>query len=204
MQDMIDMMNISESVVTDFPPVTAETQNERADEIASLWTAHQNAKNTARVTNDELRAIRVKLGERLYEMKQMLSKPGRGGQWSSWLQEKGIPRASADRLAQRHERSLNPTPNCISEADSEPTEEEVMRCFSSLWPKLQRTLRTKQSLDLFIHLLKSHYECGEITDRGILVLAPAAPIPCPVSSDGSPSEPEVSAALVASTGEQQG
>jgi hypothetical protein len=143
------------------------------------------------------------LGEHLSELKEMLSKPGRGGQWSSFLKEKGIPRATADRLVQRHEQLINPTANCVSEPISEPTIEEVQKLFASVWPKLGRTLRTKQSLDLFIHLLTDHFECGEADQ--VLVLAPAAPTICPASLDGeSFGERELGAALVASTGEQQG
>ena len=81
-------------------------------------------------------------------MKQILAKPGRGGQWSSFLVERQIPRATADRLVARHLRSLDPNANCVTEDVSEPTEEEVQRLFTSVWPKLHRTLRSRQSVDL--------------------------------------------------------
>jgi hypothetical protein len=169
------------------------------ESIDSLWTAHLRAKNAARATKAELSDIRAKLGAQLSEMKEMLSKPGRGGQWSSWLQEKGIPRATADRLVKGHERSLNPDANRPNEATSEPTEEEVMRCFNSLWPKLRRTLRTRQSLLLFVEMLTDHFECGE-ADR-VLVLTAVEPTICTASSDRNYDEPEFGAALVASAGE---
>jgi hypothetical protein len=89
-----------------------------------------------RATNEELRVLRAKLGEQLSEMKQMLAKPGRGGQWSSFLEERQIPRATADRLVARHLRSLDPDANRLSEPVSEPTEEEVQRLFIAVWPKL--------------------------------------------------------------------
>jgi hypothetical protein len=44
--------------------------------------------------------------------------PGRGGQWSGFLRDRGIPRATADRLAIRYQESLNPDANRISEAKS--------------------------------------------------------------------------------------
>jgi len=178
MQDMIDVVNTSESVVTDFPPVSAEPQNDLGGAITYLWSAHQNARNTVRATNEELRTIRTKLAEQLHQVKGSLARAGRDGQWSGFLREHKIPRATADRLVERHEKTINPTANCVSESISEPTTEDVQKLFASVWPKLMRTLRSRESLDLFIHLLKSHYECGEITDRGIIVLAPAAPTVC--------------------------
>jgi hypothetical protein len=199
----IDVMNTSESVVTDFPPVTAEPLNERADEIASLWAAHVNATTLSKATKEEIRTIRTKLAEQLHEMKRLLASPGRDGQWSGFLREHKIPRASADRLVARHEQLINPTANCVSEPISEPTTEDVQKLFASVWPKLMRTLRSRESLDLFIHLLTDHFECGEADQ--VLVLPAAAPTICPASLDGeSFGERELGAALVASTGEQQG
>jgi len=192
----IEVANTSESVVTDFPPLTGEPINEQADEIATLWTAHQNAKSLSKATNEELRAIRAKLGAQLHEMKSMLSKPGRGGQWSSFLKKRGIPRATGDRLVERHEQLVNPPANCVSEPISEPTIEEVQKLFASVWPRLQRTLKSRQSLDFFIHLLTDHFECNE-SDR-VLVPIALEPAVCPASSDGDLfGESEVDAAAVA-------
>jgi len=203
MLDIIDVTNAIESMPPDFPAVTAECQNEPklGDEITSLWSAHVDAKNAARATNSELRTIRAKLGEQLHEMKQMLARPGRSGQWSSFLLERGIPRATADRLVTRHLRSISPDLNCITEEVSEPTDEEVQKVFNSLWPKLRRVLTTPESFYRFIDLLTFTYDgaCRCATDKGIFVLKPAEPTTSPAPSDGQPAtEPELGAALVAS------
>jgi hypothetical protein len=175
MQSMIEVTNNIESPSTEFPPETTESNDELGDEIANLWSAHVNAKNAARATNEELRALRAKLGEQLCRVKEVLAKPGCDGQWSGFLRERRIPRATADRLVARHLRSLNPNINSITEATPEPTEKEVQKLFISLWPKLRRTLRSRQSLLLFIDLLKSQYECTEAKDREIFVHAPSTP-----------------------------
>jgi hypothetical protein len=78
---------------------------------------------------------------------------------------------TADRLVALHQRSLNPDVDCLSESVSEPTEEEVQKLFISVWPKLRCTLRSRESLALFIELLTSRHERGE-TDRDILMLNP--------------------------------
>jgi hypothetical protein len=49
----------------------------------------------------------------------------------------------------------------------------------------------------FIAMLTSCYQCGEVTDRGILVLKPSVPAICSASPDGeSITEPEVGSTLV--------
>lgn len=122
---------------------------------------------------------------------------GCDGQWSGFLREHHIPRTTADRQVARHQRSLDPDANRLSEAVSEPTEYEIQKLFASVWPKLQRTLRSRESLAVFIDLLTSRYERGEATDREALVLtAPAATIfPAP-SDEGSFGEPEFGAAAL--------
>jgi hypothetical protein len=179
MLEIIDDTDAPDCMLPDFPAATAECQIEPklGDEIASLWSAHMNAKTTVRATNEELRAIRAKLGEQLHEMKQMLVSPGRDGQWSGFLREHGIPRATADRLVARHQAALNPNTNCVSESVSDPADEEVQKLFNSWWPKLRRVVRTPQSLYRFIDLLTLTYDgaCRCVTDKGIFLLKPAEP-----------------------------
>jgi hypothetical protein len=163
--------------------------NQLGESITNLWHSHVNAKNTARATNEELRHIRAKLGEQLSEMKQMLAKPGRGGQWSSFLLERNIPRASADRLVARHQRSLCPETNRLSEPISEPTAEGVQKLLIALWPRLRRTLRSHQSLDLFVRLLVGQFESCESANPESLGLT-ATLVPAPSDGDFT-LEPEL-------------
>jgi hypothetical protein len=191
MLEVIDATNTTESLAADFTPETLEAHNELGEAITNLWSAHVNAKNTARATNEELRALRAKLGEQLCRMKEVLVKPGCDGQWSGFLREHNIPRATADRLVARHQRSLNPNANRLSEQVAEPTEEEVQRLFTSVWPRLRRTLRSQQSVLFFAALLTSHFKGGEPTDQEIPTVMPAAATFDPPSSDGDSSvEPE--------------
>jgi hypothetical protein len=163
MLEMIDAMNAIESLATEFTPEPTDPQTEIGEAITNLWVAHANAKIAARATNDELRTIRAKLGEHLSEMKHILAKPGRSGQWSSFLHVRGIPRATADRLVARHLRSLDPNANCATAELSEPTDEDVQKLFIAVWPKLRRTLRSQQSVVLFVDLLTAHCQPSEPT-----------------------------------------
>jgi hypothetical protein len=184
MLDIIDATNTTDCVLPESPAVTeSQTEQELGEEIASLWSAHTGAKNTAKATRDGLRDIRVKLGEQLCRMKEVLACPGRDGQWSGFLRERRIPRATADRLVTRHLRSVNPDANRLSEPVSKPTEEEVQRLFNSILPRLRRFLRTPNSVYSFVSMLTSHYECSEVTDRGVLILKPAIPTIATTLSD---------------------
>ena len=179
-----DVMNTTESLTTDFTPSETDLPTEIGETITSLWAAHANARNTAKTTNAELGRIRAVLGERLSELKKLLASPGWDGQWSGFLRKSQIPRATADRLVSRHLRSLNPEANCISEEFSEATEEEIQRLFTSVWPRLRRTLRSEKSLHLVIDLLASRYQHGEQMDQGSPAVTPPTPIGLP-SSDGN-------------------
>lgn len=173
MLNMIDGSDAIDCLLPKFAATSTEPQNDLDEAITSLWSAHVTAKHAARASKDELRSIRAKLGEQLSEMKEILARPGCGGLWSSFLKERQIPRATADRLVASHLRFLSPDVNRPSEAISEPTDDDVRKLFDSLWPKLRHTLRTPQSLYRMVDLLTSQYECSELTDRGILVLKPA-------------------------------
>jgi hypothetical protein len=180
-----------ESLVTSFTPETMEAHNDLGEAITNLWVAHANAKIAARATSEELRALRAKLGEQLCRMKEVLARPGCDGQWSGFLREHNIPRATADRLVTRHLRSLNPDVNCLTEPVSEPTDEEVQRLFVAVWPKLRRTLKSQQSVLLFVDLLTSHFKSGEPTAHELPAVMPTAATFDPPSSDGdSVPEPE--------------
>jgi hypothetical protein len=75
-------------------------------EIDVLWRAHGEANATRKHTTAELRRIKLQLGERLHAAKQLLSKPGRGGQWHAWLRARKIPRSSGDKLVERYLESV--------------------------------------------------------------------------------------------------
>jgi hypothetical protein len=145
-------------------------------EISQLWNIHTSYQDSIKQDNHKLRAIRGDLGKLLFHMKQVLAKPGRNGGWSSFLKERQIPRATADRLVIRYQESLNPDANRLNETISEPTEEEIVRLFHSMRPRLRRLLATPQSLYRFIDLLTAASCDGtrrRITDDGILILKSA-------------------------------
>jgi hypothetical protein len=153
------------------PTIIDSAETQLANEIGDLWQVHTEAQTSLHKTRYELKLIRANLSRRLHELKFVLSRPGRGGAWSSFLEGQKIPRSTADRLVRGHERSLvtEDRINCASEQITEPTEITVQRYMQGLWPRLSRFLATPESVELFIAALretaaKSFAANGESSD----------------------------------------
>ena len=78
MEDAAMHQASTEGIPTALLPETGDEQR-LADEIRQLWAVHVEAKTTVKNTRADLKAIRELLGERLYELKQLLARPGRNG-----------------------------------------------------------------------------------------------------------------------------
>jgi hypothetical protein len=118
-------------------PMAAETDSESMidEAIASLWTAHQEFKGSAKQTKLKLQELRRQLGERLWAMKCVLVCSGRAGSWAAYLRTHRLPRATADRYVNRHQESMEPTSNRLNEAIDEPTMEDVKKLVQKLMPR---------------------------------------------------------------------
>ena len=182
----------------------SEDEQRLADEIAQLWEVHAQAKNTVKKTKEELKAIRQLLSERLYELKQLLARPGRCGQWSSWLKERKISRATADRLVQRYGANL-PGYESPHEAISNPSEDTAEKLAQSVWLRFRKTLATDEAVIDFIGYIAELSGVGhEQRAEGLVIFKPAlkaadelpgsAPAidPAPQPSDEVPSIAEAS------------
>lgn len=175
---------LPESPVQEVPAQSLEAQSAQSDEssqdeaaltaeITELWRLHSDYKGSIKNQTENLRSLRAELGKKLAEMKQVLVKPGRSGQWSGWLKEKQISRATADRLVGKYERSLNPDGNCLTESISEPTEEEIKTLLDKIAPKLHRVLRTPAATYRFVQLITSSFGLDrKDTEEGFVVLRP--------------------------------
>jgi hypothetical protein len=193
----------------EIPQHDGESQTEAAltTEIVQLWQVHQDCQSAIKQETQQFRSLRSELGRLLHQMKALLAKPGRGGEWSGWLRERRIPRATADRLASKYERFLNPDGNCLTAQFTEPTEAEIQSLFDKIAPKLRRALRSPQSAYRFAELLVSSLALErEDTEEGFTVLKPSAQMtgqqpvpdetqvePVPVSTD-IPAEGSVESA----------
>jgi hypothetical protein len=137
------------------PVVTEPIEAQLIADIREGWDTHASVQKSLHRTEDELRAIRVKLSASLHTLKSVLSRPGRAGEWSGFLESVKIPRSTADRLVLSHKKTLTPkSGNCATEQINEPTEIVVGRYLNALWPKLSRVLTTRKSVEIFVMELK--------------------------------------------------
>jgi hypothetical protein len=150
-----------ENVITPEPEVEAPPDATQVDDTAletqltekikTLWSEHKCLSADHKTTAKELRKLRVALAERLFEMKSLLSRPGRGGEWRGWLRERKIPRSTADRLCARHAETVGAdVENVLSGATSEPTKSDVLKFSYTLWPRIQKVVTTYDSVLIFL------------------------------------------------------
>ena len=174
----------------------SEDEQRLADEITQLWAVHTDAKTTVKKTKADLKAIRELLSERLFEMKQLLVKPGRSGGWSSFLRSEGIAKATADRLVRKHEESSDPQANVVREEVSLPTPADARRLFESVLPRLKQKVTTPRlAFEFLLWFVGSSHLAHEWQEKGLLVLKPSVET-AKESSGGvaAPAQAEVAAA----------
>src|ERR1017187_5554134 len=150
----------------------SEEEQRLADEIGQLWEVHAEAKTTVTKTKGELKAIRELLSERLYELKQLLARPGRCGQWSSWLKERKISRATADRLVQRYGANL-PGYESPQEAISNPSKDTAEKVAKDVWSRFGKVLTTEDSvIDFIVRIAEFAGVAHEKRAEGLLIFKP--------------------------------
>jgi hypothetical protein len=131
--------------------ITAHTETGLINEVGSLWRVHCSAFASLNKSRKELKALRRNLASKLYELKSVLSRPGRAGAWSSFLASEGMPRSTADRLVRAHEKTITREQgNCTTEQITEPAEVVARRYLRGLWPKLSRVLTTPEAVEVFV------------------------------------------------------
>ena len=154
--------------------------------ITELWSVHVQAQSIVKKTKAELKAVRDNLAEKLFEMKKLLVKPGRGGMWFSFISERGIPRTSADRLVSRHEKMLNSDGERPSGAI---TDEDIEQLAKSSWARVGKKIETHQAkYQFFSKLIIESRVAYEEFDDGILVLLDPVPTPEPTAPAKAPVE----------------
>jgi hypothetical protein len=182
---ILPAQDFPEPVVVPHPSSTEE-ETVLAGEITALWLQHEDFRSALRNSKAETSKLREELGQRLTQMKEVLARPGRNGEWSSWLKQQQIPRATADRLVARHATSLNRDMNCLSESIIKPTEEEILKFVSATSSRVRKTLPGAINIYHFIGFIS--LLCGlesNETAEGILIPRPesAAPERAAVSAE---------------------
>jgi hypothetical protein len=148
------------------------------NEVAELWMIHNEAKTSLHRGRDELKRIRTDLSQRLHALKAVLSRPGRGGAWSSFLVSQTIPRSTADRLVRAHKKTMSADPDsCTTGQTKESSEVVIRRYVHALWPRLSRVLTTPEALDVFVAELRRTADKSFANKRSVSSPAKSSGIP---------------------------
>lgn len=174
------------------PPEDSTIENQLTQEISELWSNHTLLSASRKTTAKELRQIRARLAERLYAMKNLLSHPGRGGEWRGWLRERRIPRSSADRLVSRYSETLCvDRENVPTESIPVPSKETAEKLAETVWPSLKKVLTTGESVVDFIGCIAKisgvPYEEREI---GLMIFYPLPKAADGLSGSASAPDPD--------------
>jgi hypothetical protein len=180
------MVEIVEHEIVQEPEAEAEAQasttqtddtiieTQLAQQISDLWSDHARLSADQKATAKELRQIRATLAERLYEMKSLLSRPGRSGQWRSWLRQRHIPRSTADRLASRHGETQGiEDGNVPNGAIPNSPEDSAGKLAKSVWQRFRKTLATYEAVIQFIDQIAELSGVGhERREGGLMIFCP--------------------------------
>jgi hypothetical protein len=151
----------------------SHNEDQLSQEIKLLWSAHAKTKNETRQSRQELTKLRRELGKQLCQFKSLLVRTGRSGGWSAFLRDQNIPRTTAERYIEKHERLLQPS-NCPSGTVTGLSTDSVAELIKKLRPRLIRHLTTPEAVYKFFTEIISEFPLAtvEFTSRGFEVLQP--------------------------------
>lgn len=140
--------------------------------VTALWARHQAAAGRQRRARKELARLRAELGAQLAAVKDRLAGASPRGAWGAWIEARGIPRATADRLVARHHHPDPEPPPALAAgplpADLQPALAgvlELLRPFS-----LRDRFRCLEALGPALDLVCRHRGCY----ADLLIQAPPA------------------------------
>ena len=185
------------------------TESQLNKQITTLWSDHVRLSSDRKTTVKQLRQIRANLAECLHEMKSILSRPGRLGQWRGWLkQQQRIPRSTADRLVARHAETIGiENGNVLSETSSEPAEQTAERLARGVWLRLRKVLTADESIVGFIGCIAELSGIRhEWRQEGLVIFKPGSKaeeeLPGSTSATGTVQSPDEVPAITDQPGEE--
>ena len=124
-----------------------------AGEIVNRWHHREQSRRLKDLHEREMLEFDTTLAELLFRRKQMLSRPGRNGQWSLWLRQQKISRSTADRLVAQYAASHGLADELRHREIAEPLEGNV--CFAAYrtHKRLKNMLSTPRSQMVFLRCL---------------------------------------------------
>jgi len=147
-------------------------------EILNKWEHREMVRRNMSDEQRELDRVDSNLMGLLFELKKIISKLGRNGGWSTWLQTHKIPRSTADRLVLEHAEYFDLTDELPHRTPSEPLEGNICTAAFRTVSRHERLLRSAKSKMVFMRSLGDVLGLSvEYEDDRILRMAePAIPV----------------------------
>jgi hypothetical protein len=120
------------------------------ERIDALWSAYSKGTSSIKRKKEQLIEKRKELDEQLYAYHRLLSRTGRKSKWRSFIQELGIPRATANRCVSRHKALVASRENGLTETISQPESDPVVAAARKHATKLKGILQNKQAFEKYV------------------------------------------------------
>jgi len=112
----------------------------------------------------------------MYEQKKRLSRLGRNGEWSRWLKQHNIPRATADRLVLEHVEFFGLQSELPKRERPEPLEGNISQAAYRVSDRHEQMLKSPRSRMMFLTCLADRLGVSvEFGEEGAIRLSPPPP-----------------------------
>ncbi|WP_109485410.1 hypothetical protein [Occallatibacter savannae] len=124
-----------------------------AGEILSQFSRRRSLRREMAAQEAELAKLDGVLSGLLFQMKKRLSRLGRNGGWSKWLQQERIPRSLADRLCLEHAEFFNLGHELSHRKEREPLEGNLCQAAHRSADRLENLLKSSKSKMTYLRVL---------------------------------------------------
>ena len=126
-------------------------------EIIHLWFQRKSVRREMTTQEAELSRIDGILSGLLYDQKKRLSRLGRNGGWSRWLEQHKIPRPTADRLVMEHVQFFGLENELPKRERPEPLEGNISLAACRVSDRHEQMLKSPRSRMLFMSALADRF-----------------------------------------------
>ena len=126
-------------------------------EILHLWFQRKSLRREMASQETELSRIDGVLSGLMFDQKKRLSRIGRNGGWSRWLEAHRIPRSTADRLALEHVEFFGLQHELPHREQVEPLEGRISQAAHRASDRHEQMLKSPRSRIMFLSCLADRF-----------------------------------------------
>ena len=151
--------------ISDRAQVQPDDEQRLSSEVETLWRNERRHNGLAEKRSEKLASLRLELGAKLAKLKALLCRQGRKGKWKAFLEEKAIPRATADIYVKKFERSSREPHTSVPPVRPQPPNDKAIKAKAikaakTLGPFLQTSMLIEPYLSELKAALLATFESG--------------------------------------------